>query len=414
MNYELFNGKNVKEFKEVTPGGNVISGKILLNHGEYHGSILIENLNGNPTKQFIRGFPKIHYFDENEHQLDGTIYGFEKLDGTCVGLYTLCDNEGKVIEHVPKSRQKAVLDPHFVEMLDNCDLRILKKHMKYHDVNCTYLELFGMLNEHTVPHKKTYIDVRLIGATTPDGQLLLPQQLEKLSFDLLVPLPRKIIKVERMNDNSYYMTFLDYKYVLDGSMLPHIFMQTEEGTISVIRKMLDKCNRIHLEEKGYVEFEGVVLQTTKKDDNSESMKYIKIKPESFFEAENKEKLTVPLNEIRKEIQKIISENITEYSESYDEREVISFINENLLEEYDKSDVFHRKTQNAITKELHKYINSINDKNLNAIINDLLNRPLPQEEYNLPNLMRIFADENPMLKHRSGDVYRILSKRIKKG
>ncbi|RAP49178.1 MAG: hypothetical protein BZ138_08210, partial [Methanosphaera sp. rholeuAM270] len=156
------NSKDTNTFNETTPEGNNIQGKILLNRGGLHGSLLIESVNGEPAQQFIRGFPKIKYFDESQEELiNEKVEAFEKLDGTCIGIYALKDHHNKIIEFVPKSRQKAVLDEHFREMLYHCDTRSLIPLMAHYPVSVVYMEMFGMLNEHTLPHKKTYIDVRL-------------------------------------------------------------------------------------------------------------------------------------------------------------------------------------------------------------------------------------------------------------
>jgi len=286
--------------------------------------------------------------------------------------------------------------------------------MQHHSLDVVYLELYGMLNQHTIPHKKTYIDVRLIGAIVNyDGThpyLAPPDHLKRLSFELQIPQPQKWVKIERVSGGWYHVTFLEYKYTMDDTIPPHCFVETMDEVIQVIRKMLDKCNVASMGEKGRLEYEGVVLQTT----NPKEMTYIKIKPDSFYEAEGREKIDIPINEIRKEIQKIINENLTEYEEHYDETEVTQNIKENLLEEYEEKYVEHRRTKKIIQKELHKYLNHITDTSINKIVDEILeNIPKTNIKESTTSGMRYFAKKYPLLKHRGNEVYFILEKRLKK-
>lgn len=414
---ELFSGKNVKVFSETTPDGNIIGGKILLNHGFYHGSLLIETVNDKPVQQFVRGFPKIHYFEDSmEDSLDDEIIGYEKLDGTCVGFYRLYDEKGNMIEVVPKSRQRAVLDEHFRDMLKFCDTRLIYNKIDLYDLNAVYVEMFGMLNEHTLPHKKTYIDLRLIGAVNKDGVLVSKHYLKTLSLVFGVDLPRRIVSIHkhyfgRINIFEGYSVHFSnniFETVSDDKCNVKSFWDV----VSIIKDHLDYCNNIYKEEKGYLFYEGVVLQNDVViDDGSVTMRYVKIKPESFLSVSKGEgSLSISLNEIRKEVWKIINENLTDYSENYNEREALLVIEENLLEEYDEEDVYHSKTRKVIVRELHKYIDSIQDKSVNKIVETIL-KDNPSD--NPQELMRYFADNYPLLKHKSRDVYFVLTKQLKK-
>lgn len=416
---ELFE-KNTKQFTTITPQGNTISGRILLNHGLYHGSLLIETVNGKPSNQFVRGFPKIHYFDENLDTFrgnnEGIIYGYEKLDGTCIGIYALQDDKGNIIEYVPKSRQRAVLDPHFMEMLNYCELRLLPYYMNLYGLEVVYMELFGMLNEHTIQHRQTYIDVRLIGAVqnkNDNHSFVLPEILEVMSQRLQIPLPRKVVLIRRMGELELYgrtelyeVYFPTNIFTVEENIQQTVYLKTGQEVIQCIKETLDKCNQVYIKEKGYLKYEGVVLQNRIMD----KIQYIKIKPDSFYEAENKYELSVPVNEIRKEIQKIINENLTTYDKEYDEKKVIQTIKEMLLEEYTEQDVNHKKTRNTIEKELRKYVDSIQDTSINRIVDNILTN---NSEHDLKQLMRYFGKEYPMLKHKSSDVYFVLKKRLEK-
>ena len=111
---ELFHKNKTYPFDEMTMGGNHIKGELLLTHDEFHGSLIINECNGHDTLQFVHGFPKM-YFYENQVFTEKKIKLYEKLDGSCICVYKLYDENGKIIEYVPKSRQKAVLDKHCIE-----------------------------------------------------------------------------------------------------------------------------------------------------------------------------------------------------------------------------------------------------------------------------------------------------------
>lgn len=411
---ELFTS-NTQEFEETTPENNKIKGKILLNHGEFHGSLLITQVNDMEVQQFIRGFPKIKYYDPSIPLSEQPMIAYEKLDGTCIGFYKLRDGKGEVIEIVPKSRQKAVLDKHFQGMLKHCPtMTIYNKSWEPVNPDIIFFELFGMLNEHTIPHKQTYIDLRLIGAGR-DEYMLPTSALQFLSRHLFIPMPNKIftitpvrkVSIDWYSIEGYYLE--DHANQFDTEPNSKFFDYTQpfEQIITDIKLQLDTRNLTYKRYYNSIYYEGVVIQNCHDGYNH----YIKVKPDSFYEAEGKTRLGVAINEIRKEIVKIINENITEYNENYNENDVIQYIKEMLLEEYDKDTVEHPQTKKVITKELRKYIESISDTNTNRIVDELL-QEVPHTN-NITDYMRYYAKKYPMLKHKSQDVYFVLEKRLKK-
>ena len=414
-----FADNDTKDFKETTPEGNDIEGKVLMSRDRYHGSLLIEKVNGEDCVQVVRGFPKIRYIDKDYDYFDDSskrnrspwifTYVREKLDGTCVGFYNLFDHNGKFLEVVPKSRQRAVLDEHFRDMLKLCDTRLIYNLHRKYDV--VYVEMYGMLNEHTLPHKQTYIDIRLIGATHRNSiKLMEPKLLMKLSQILSVKQPDRIAEINVYNDNELSLEF--ESSIFDDRIEDYCICESLQEIVEHIEATLDKRNKIYLEEKGYLKYEGVVIQRRVEHDSKYGIEYIKVKPETFREAFKGEgELTVPINEIRKEVYKIINENLTEYTEDYNEKETIQNIRNALLEEYSEIDVNHSKTRKVIVKELRKYIDSISDKGNNKLVDEILEKN--PDESDPRKLMKYFASNYPMLKHKNQDIYNILEKRLRK-
>lgn len=414
---ELFDSKYSVDFTETTPKGNNIKGKILLNHGSFHGSLLITELNDERTKQFIRGFPKIKYYSDDMELGTEEMYAYEKLDGTCIGFYELKNNEGHIVEIVPKTRQKAIADEHFLEMLKLCPTYLLYYkawdcfNNSFNVNHVVYCELFGMLNEHTIPHKQTYVDLRLIGATC-DKRMLTTEELSHVSDWFQIPMPRVVAEIRpiiSITGNGYKVNgynIFNYPNIFD--MGKDCAVDTAQEIIDCLKKELDDRNILNKIINDYIYYEGVVIQNNYDSNNH----YIKVKPNSYFEASGKSALKVPINEIRKEIVKIINENITDYNENYNEKDVIKFINENLAEEYSEEDVENKKVQNVVKKELRKYIDSISDKSVNNVVEELLK----EFGFDCPinDIMKYFADKYPMMKHKGNNVYFILNKRLQRG
>lgn len=176
------NPKHLSKFKSKTPKGNIIEGYISRKPNKHLGSIIIKHITEKcgksyDTEQFVQSFPKIHYWDRR-HMLkqdsEQICYNCrEKLDGTCLILYSLNDKKGNTIEIVPKTRGQAVADQHILDMFKLIDKKAIEEFFSkpYHFNDTLMFELFGILNKHEIAHMDTYIDINLIGAYI-DGNFL--------------------------------------------------------------------------------------------------------------------------------------------------------------------------------------------------------------------------------------------------
>lgn len=392
--YKLFEDNKTYPFDEVTYGGNHIKGELLLTHDEYHGSLKITECNDHPTLQFVHGFPKMYYY-ENQMIQDKNIKFYEKLDGTCICIYKLYDENQEILEYVPKSRQKAVIDKHFIDMYKLCETRNITKMEDC--IDSVYFEMYGMLNQHTVPHYRTYIDLALLGAYN-GKRFLTDDEVTKLSKAIQINKPKKIGTIHVLPE-SYKLELTD-KYYEETKEYSNKEENTFNEVLQIIKEYMDKINAINKTEKGFLKYEGVVLR------NNET--YIKSKPESYFEEDGREKLSVSRREVRKEIHKILDEK-SELLENYDEKAILEEININLEEEYNQKDVYNPRVQKMILKQLHEFIEKLPSKSLQNTVNDLveLNPGLSIGEY-----MKKFSQENPLLKHKSRLVYNMISKKIR--
>lgn len=392
---DLFRTNKTYPFDEITLGGNHIKGELLLTHDEFHGSLLITECNGVSTLQFVQGFPKMYYFEHQKIQYQNIIIN-EKLDGTCICVYKLYDKNNDVIDYIPKSRQKAILDKHFIEMYALCYRRNINKLDE--NIDSIYFELYGMLNQHTISYYKTYIDLALIGAYT-GKRFLNDKELTKLSKQIQINKAEQLGIIHVLKDE--YKLELTDKYYEETGEYNNKTGKTIDEILKYLKEYLDVINKINLAEKKKVRYEGVVLRNGRE--------YIKSKPESYFEAEGRTVLNVSKQEVKKEIHKILDEKSELLLGNYDEKRVIEEININLEEEYDKSDVYHPRVQKMIIKQLHDFLETLPNKSLQNTVNDLVeqNPGLSVGEY-----MRKFSEENPLLKHKSRLVYNMISLKVK--
>lgn len=390
---ELFHKNKTYPFDEMTMGGNHIKGELLLTHDEFHGSLIINECNGHDTLQFVHGFPKMYFYENQVFTENIKLY--EKLDGSCICVYKLYDENGEIIEYVPKSRQKAVLDKHFIEMYKLCDKRNISQMNE--NIDSIYMELYGMLNQHTIPYYKTYIDLALLGAYT-GKKFLNDEEITKLSKYIQIKKPEQL-GIIHIQPNEYKLELVD-KYYTQTRNYNNKTGKSLDDILGYLKEYLDKLNTINITEKGKIRYEGAVLR----DDGN----YIKSKPKSYFEAEGRIILNVSPGEVKKEIHKILDERSELLLGDYDEKKVIEEININLEEEYDKTDVYHPRVQKMVLKQLHEFIETLPSKSLQNTVNDLIeeNPGLSIGEY-----MQKFSRENPLLKHKSRLVYNMIIKKL---
>ena len=163
--------KYLKRFSEKTPEGNFIRGWISVKPNRYLGSLLIDEVNGEAHEQFVQSMPKIEYFnDERDICLDSSVcrdgfvdaIAYEKLDGSCLIIYPLLWDDGKIMEIVPKTRGRAVADKHFLDLYDKIDKTSIYHYYRNH-TGVLFFEMYGILNQHEIIHYQTGIDIVLIG-----------------------------------------------------------------------------------------------------------------------------------------------------------------------------------------------------------------------------------------------------------
>lgn len=413
--------KHLRTFEAKTPQGNVIRGYICRKANRYLGSLVITHITEKgggsyDTEQFIQSFPKIHYWDDR-HRLkedeESIIYHCqEKLDGTCLIIYSLNDDSGDLLEIVPKSRGQAVADERILEMYGLVDKKAIEAFFEdnFHANDTLMFELYGMLNRHDIAHMDTYIDIRLIGAYI--DEVFLNYISLKCHFDLNnFKMPDTIYTIEKYPYESSFsirwcgrnQKLVNYKITCDDRF-PTLY-----DAISEVKELLKKINEKYFKENGRRVIEGVVI-------NAEHFKngqmYLKIKP-SDIEAEARQLDSVPRRFILKEVQKYFDEFGSKVPEIYleDDMHYVRYVKDQLKEEFSYEQIEDPRTSRRIKNIfMDVWDSKIAPKSLQNISEELI-RENPDKS--ISDLMKIFAKKYPSKKRHSRHVYNILSSLLKR-
>lgn len=411
--------KHLRQFKAKTPKGNVIEGYISRKPNRYLGSLVITHItekNGTEydVEQFVQSFPKIHYWD-SEHKLkedsEQIIYHCqEKLDGTCLILYSLNDDVGNSIEIVPKTRGQPVADRHILDMYRLIDKKAIEEFFSnpYHFNDTLMFELFGVLNRHEITHMDTYIDIALIGAYI-DGVFLNYVSL-KCCGDLDgFRMPPTVFTIEKYPyENSYSIRWSgdDFK-VRNYRQDCEDSFPTLYDAISEIKALMKQINQEYFRQNGRSAMEGVVING---EHFTGGQMYLKIKPENI-EAEARNPYSVPRRFVLKEVQKYFDEFGSKVPELYgaDETHYIKYIKLQLEEEFTYEQIEDPRTRRRIHDVfMDVWDSKIPPKSIQNICDELIH---DNPDANVSELLRIFAKTYPSKKKHSRQVYQILSRKV---
>lgn len=393
--FEEIGEKYKRKFTAHTYNDNIIKGIIITKRNRYLGSLHITEVNGEEVNQYVQGFPKIHYLDRYHELYPQNVYGFEKLDGSCIGAYPLFDSNGKMIEVVYKSRGMPVCDKNLNSMLQLCDLLKIEKFFKrLNNDKVLFFELYGIKNLHDIKYYDTYIDLALIGCYNGkdfiEGNELM--MLAKMNnFDI----PKLLFEIKdyKLNLLSDFDKKFD-NYIETKQRVFDIY-DLEDGILK-IKEILDEVNVNYQKINNIVATEGVVLNG---HDKYLNQLYLKVKPTKI---EEKHK-GIPKSEIKKEVYKL-----------YDEYDVkkLYVTNPNLIFEMivnGLSEEYSIETINENMKLIEKtFIQVAKSKEVPNSINNIANELVlkyPNED--IKDLMRIFAKEYPFYKSESGILYQVL-------
>lgn len=403
--------KYLKRFSEKTPEGNFIEGWICKKSNRYLGSLFIDTLNGEKHEQFVQSMPKIEYFnDDRDICLDTDVCGvmfndaiaFEKLDGSCLIVYPILDENGYIVEIVPKTRGKAVADKHFLALYNKLDKSSIWNYYR-NNKGILFFEMYGILNQHEIIHYQTGIDIALIGCYEKDV-FANPMNLWVIANRNYFKLPDELFRIRKdridITTNKYHWIFRE---VLDEDRVA----PTRVDSVDKIQEFLEYLNKTYNDIYGRYATEGVVINCT---DVNGNQKYIKVKPRDI-ENKHRSENGIPRSAIVKEVLKYFDDYGSEIEEIYreDKNHHTEYLHRMLLEEY--SEEYVQKSKKKIEKIfLQIWDSKIPPVSIHNLCNELY------ENYpnaSLTELMRVFADKYPQKKKDASVVYGVLEKLFKK-
>lgn len=408
--------KNLIPFRSKTPMGNYISGWICKQEGSYLSSMLLETIETKDKvikcNRFIKGMPKQHYYDKKNWNLledpDFSIYYCsEKLDGTCLILYTLYDEDDQLIEIVPRTRGMPVAANNIIDMYNLIDKAQIEKFYSLpHNLDYVLMfELYGILNRHEITYHKKYIDIGFIGATIGD-QVLNFKKTMILAFQNDFEMPDKLFEIvffdnkwsifpQRSRLYPYYMEkdyFVDKKY------------ESLEECINALSEIMEIINKNYKEKNGHIAIEGLVINGT---NQSGGQRFVKIKPESVLK-KAKCGNGIPRFAIRKEVYKYFDEyGVIEVKNIYEKNKLdyLNFVKKNLLEEFPKDLVCSSKTDKKISNVFFDVWESKTPSlTIQNVAQDLA---FKYPDSQISDIMKIFAKEYPSMKNRAREIYSVL-------
>ena len=413
--------KHLRNFEAKTPQGNLISGYICRKANMYLGSLVITHITEKSgksydTEQFVQSFPKIHYWDDR-HKLkendESIIYHCqEKLDGTCLIIYSLNDEFGDLLEIVPKTRGQAVADERILDMYNLIDKKAIVEFFEgnFHSEDTLMFELYGILNRHEIAHMDTYIDIRLIGAVI-DNVFLNYISIKCYSDLENFRTPDSIFTIEKYPfENSFSIRWCPNNHKLQNYQVTcDDTFPTLYDAIQKVKELLKQINENYFKQNGRRVIEGVVING---EDFCNGQMYLKIKPVDI-EAEAREPDYVPRRFILKEVQKYFDEFGSKVPELYEANEThyVKYVKQQLSEEFSFEQIEDPRTNRRIRNVfMDVWDSTIPPKSLQNIAEELVRQ---NPEKNISELMKIFAKTYPSKKRQSRHVFNVLSKLLER-
>lgn len=406
--------KHLKEFHKITPEGNDIIGFINKKPNEYLGSMYIHKVNDIVSPQFVYSMPKITYSDEG-HVLkscnaDKTSYvhyiAYEKLDGSCLILYPLILH-GKVIEIIPKTRNTVVGDKFILNMFSLIDQSRIYSFFQENRTTTLLFELYGVMNKHEILYPKTYIDIKLIGATK-NSRICNDQELNNIVREYGFSKPKPLFDIVCYRGRWMYYVLLDYRICDLAYYMPEsyerVYYPTQKDCIDAVADILQQINDNYAKEHNRMAIEGCVINGI--DAFTGEHIYLKVKPHDFFE---KIRLHngIPRRFITKEVRKYFDEYGSKVKEIYEEdnKHYLRYVKENLLEEFSKASVNSKQTRKKIKNVFFDIWETMTPpKGIQDICHDLINK---YPDLTTPELMKKFAEDYPQSKNKARMIFSVM-------
>lgn len=396
--------KHLQYFEKETPEKNIIKGYICKKPNEFLGSLFITHVNDEETNQFIHSMPKINYYEHDTYDEILTVF-HEKLDGSCLIIYPLYDNQGNVLEIIPKTRNTVIADEFIVDLLKKTYTYLIHNFYDNDKETVLIFELYGVANKHEIYNPNSYLSLILIGGYSIDSNLMLgDSDLNLIAFRYGFERPRNLFTIVKNLPQNVYKIIninrvLELYQHLDFTAYP-----TYKDAIDGLKDYLTKINNVSLEKNGFMLLEGAVANTF---DKNQKQRYLKLKPHYFEEKHKGNK--IPRRTILKEVRKYWDEYGSQIESIYekDKTHYMKYVQKNLLEEFSQELVDKSQTKRKIEAV---FFNVWESQKLPAGLQDLCHKIIDNNpDAELGDLMRIFSKQYPYKKNQARLVYRVMEK-----
>lgn len=427
LSEKYFQNVNIKHLRKIlftTPYGNKCECYINKNPNSLLGSMVITKVNGIDTEQFVHGMPKLHYYNDYLTEIEKDtrisenksyacyIEMIEKVDGTNICLYKLHDpTTGQVIEIIPKTRNMPILSIEFQKLYNKIRNINLTNYLHLHDeIHSILFEMSGYENLHGIKYNYP-LRLHILGFY--DKEYNLSTDYGEL-YETKIIRPPVIGYINKNKDNWDYNIFTDYLLNQKNSTNIIDNMMGENPNLEdLLNEIVEKFETINQKYKNNNVKDGFCTEGTILNLHiNNRLLYMKLKPTSIKEAQTLSN-GIPSPSIRKEVLKFFDEYGKQEATRIVEEEIkigLSFIQDNLKEEYSEEYIYTPQTRKKIKRLL------IEHTQRKAIKSELLNisKKIINENPNVTDisgLMRIFAKEYPDLKHQSGEMFNAFKETI---
>lgn len=408
--------KNLRKMNFKTPGGHDCTGYISKKANYQLGSMVITNVDGVETEQYVQGMPKIQYYDLSNVNVYEDISVREKIDGTNICIFLLLDplDDGNVLEVLSKTRNMPILTNDFMEKFKLIDTsRISDFLINNRNVGSLCFELYGIENLHDIRYDNQ-IGLKLLTGFYNNGEQLSNILLEEVSKSIGIKLPDVLFYYNYLPHSKRYIVTATieaktkFNPILDITNLKSYIKQNcinPEEAFYLMSEILESVNKANISKGEGNLVEGVIITTN--TDNG--VIQLKNKPKSIRENHTCSE-GIPTKAINHELYKFFDEygklEATRIIKEEPEK-VKDYIHSGLSEEFSDDKISMKKSQARIETALHKrlYGDNISEMFLNIAEEYVTQYP----DKSSPDLMRIFSIDYPDLRNKSNLMFNAFEK-----
>jgi hypothetical protein len=402
---EMFgvSNKHVHHFTMTTPEEHEVTGYISKSRESTMGSLIIDEVDGKQTLQYIQGMPKIHYLDERTELSTPNI--LEKSDGTNIVMAPLIV-DGEHIETLFKTRGMPYCQEQWMEKIKQVITDNNYKAIEENNLSFSY-ELYGTDNHHETQYQFLNLpplNYNLI-CVLEQGRALPYNEVVALSDHYKIGRLTEVFM--QLKENLWALTpsYMD----LYEDFLPKIERNCIQGNsleeiYHLMEMFFEKMNmEFQNQNHGGIITEGAVWHY---GENETHM--LKNKALSVREGHIKQACGIPHEDILKAILKADENLDLDLDDRKNRAIVLEYVQEELLEEYSKKMVEDQKVAQKFHSILAKHVRKVTVTGEVQQIVDDIHKQIDVTA-DPADKMRIYSQFPDYNKKLTGKVYQALTK-----